>query len=143
MNFFNLYNLVLENILLESMGGIIRELGKYHLEIENTREFYGKDKVELKKQLKLLKKKLIAKLVKEDYNSLLTNYFPELIPYKKESDEAFYNMMFKHPDIWNDMTQDMFKKFIDDIENGIEYFAERNNGEYDNLRYLLMRYIRF
>lgn len=142
MNFFNLYNLVLDSILLESMVNV-RDIGRFHAEIETIKKTYGKDKAELKRQLKYFKKKVIAKLVKEDYNSLLTTYFPQLVPYKKTTDEAFYNMMFKHPDVWTDMTHDKFKQFIDNIEDAIKYFADRNNGEYDNLRYLLMRYIRF
>ena len=142
MNFLSLYNLVLENILLEGMVSI-RDIGVFHAEIETIKDTYGKDKAELKKQLKHFKKKVIAKLVKEDYDSMLTTYFPQLVPYKKTTDDAFYNMMFKHPDVWTDMTHDTFRQFIDKIEDAIKFFAHRNNGQYDNLRYLLMRYIRF
>lgn len=140
MNYTNLCNLILEELLLESLQSGISKLNS-ELEIIKTK-FRG-DKPEFKKQLKQFKKKFIAKIVKENYNSLLTTFFPQLVRHKDTTDDAFYNLLFKHPDVWTDMTSDDFKDFVHRVEQSIDYWSERNNSQFDNLRFLSQKYIKY
>lgn len=141
MNFTNLCNLILEDLMLEALQ--TSDLSKINSELEVVKNKFRGDKGEFKKQLKYFKKKFISKIVKENYNSLLTTYFPQLVKHKSTTDDAFYNLLFKHPDMWTDLTPETFKDFVRKIEDGIEYFSKRNNAEFDNLRFLSHNYIRY
>lgn len=141
MNFDNICNLILEDLILEALQRY--DLSKINSELEVVKNKFRGNKLEFKKQLKRFKKKFIAKLVKENYNSLLTTYFPQLVKYKTTTDEAFLNLLFTHPDMWTDMTQESFKDFVAKIENAIEYFSKRQNSEFENLRFLSHNYMRY
>ena len=141
MNFDNICNLILEDLILEALQRY--DISKINSELEVVKNKFRGNKLEFKKQLKRFKKKFIAKLVKENYNSLLTTYFPQLVKHKTTTDEAFLNLLFTHPDMWTDMTQESFKDFVAIIENAIEYFSKRQNSEFENLRFLSHNYMRY
>jgi hypothetical protein len=141
MNFTNLCNLILEDLMLEALQ--TSDLSKINSELEVVKNKFRGNKGEFKKQLKYFKKKFIAKIVKENYNSLLTTYFPQLVKHKSTTDDAFYNLLFKHPDMWTDMTEELFKDFVLKVEDAITYFSRRNNAELDNLRFLAHGYMRY
>jgi hypothetical protein len=141
MNFTNLCNLILEDLMLEALQ--TSDLSKINSELEVIKNKFRGDKKEFKKQLKFFKKKFIAKIVKENYNSLLTTYFPQLVKDKNTTDDAFFNLLFKHPDMWTDLTPESFKDFVVKIEDAIEYFSKRNNSEFENLRFISHSYMRY
>ena len=141
MNFDDICNLILEDLILEALQRY--DISKINSELEVVKNKFRGNKLEFKKQLKRFKKKFIAKLVKENYNSLLTTYFPQLVKHKTTTDEAFLNLLFTHSDMWTDMTQESFKDFVAIIENAIEYFSKRQNSEFENLRFLSHNYMRY
>lgn len=142
MNFLNLYHLILEELLIESVN--ISFLAKLNAEIEVSENLYRrKDKKKFKEEIKIFKKRLISKLVKENYNSILSNYFPFLRDDTKTTDDDFYKKLFNTPDVWENMDQDTFKSFVKDVESAIEYFSSRNNSEFENLKFLSMQYIKY
>ncbi len=142
MNFLNLYHLIIEQLLIESVN--IPFLAKLNSEIDVIESLYRKkNKERFKKELKIFKKKFIAKLVKENYNSILTKFFPFLRDDIKTSDDDFYKKLFNTPEIWENMRPEEFKEFVSDIESSVNYFSSRNHSEFSNLRFLSKEYIKY
>jgi hypothetical protein len=142
VNFLNLYHLIIEQLLIESVN--IPFLAQLNAEIEVVENLYRKkDKQKFKSELKIFKKRFIAKLVKENYNSILTKFFPFLIDDIKTTDDDFYKKLFNTPEIWENMTPEEFKDFVKDVESSVDYFSSRNHSEFSNLKFLSIGYIKY
>lgn len=142
MDFLNLYHYIIEQLLLESVDRSF--IAKLNAEIGVIEGLYRKkDKVHFKNEVKILKKKLIAKLVKENYNSILSKYFPFLRSETKTTDDDFYKKLFNTPEIWETFEKEKFENFIKDVEEAVDYFKVRNNFEFENFKYISKDYLRY
>jgi hypothetical protein len=142
MDFLSLYHLIIEELLFESVNRSF--LAQLNAEIEVAKSLYRKkDKKKFKDELKVIKKKLIAKLVKENYNSILSKFFPFLRDDVKTTDEDFTRKFFGTTDIWENIEADDFKNLIIEIEMAIDYFGAKNHSQFSNINYLSKNYIKY
>jgi hypothetical protein len=138
--FCELYNDIIEEILNESLAiGYIADLNK---EIESLKRQLKGNRIQFRKELKKIKKRLIGKLVKENHNNLLSDFFPHLKDKTKLSDDEFRAVLFTNPDNWSNITMEDFQKFSHTVENSINYFYQRNHHENDNIKYLRHDYVK-
>ena len=140
MAFTELCDSILSNLLFENFS--INYIAKINYEIESLKTKKRGNKTEFRSALKGIKKKLISKLIQSNYKSMLTDFFPHLERQKGVSDDAFYNLLFQNPDNWSGMTEDIFRRFAEKMEGIINYFAELNNHQYENIKYLRHTYVK-
>jgi hypothetical protein len=140
MSYDDICNLLLNDLLFESL--VDRAfLHQLDYDIKELRKNSVGKREEMKPELKELKRKLISKLIKDNYNMLLSKFFPHL---RRESrtleDEEFSNILFNDPNSWR-MSMEQEDEFENSLEKTIRYFYTKNHQEYTNLRYLLSDYI--
>ena len=140
MPFTELCDSILSNLLFENFS--INYIAKVNYEIESLKTKKRGNKTEFRIALKGIKKKLISKSIQSNYKSMLTDFFPHLERQKSVSDDAFYNLLFQNPDNWSGMTEDIFRRFAEKMEGIINYFAELNNHQYENIKYLRHTYVK-
>jgi len=140
MPFTELCDSILSNLLFENFS--TNHVADIDYRIKNLKSKSRTNKVEFRVALKGIKKKLISKLIQSNYKSLLTDFFPHLEREKSVSDDAFYNLLFQNPDNWSGMTEDIFRRFAEKTEGIINYFAELNNHQYENIKYLRHTYVK-
>lgn len=85
----------------------------------------------------------MSKLVKENYKSLLSKYFPQLRNETKKTDDEFQDILFNTPEIWETFDPQMFVDFLNDFENALDYLASRNHGQNRRLRFLSKEYLKY
>jgi hypothetical protein len=142
MFFSELWNLLLEDLMLESITDY--DLLRFDAKINKAEEsFRLKDKERFKKELKKIKKELISKMIKEDYKSLMSRYFPQLRDKKYLTDEEFNDMFFGNPENWEHFDRESFKTFINEVEKSIEIFIKRRLTSDDKLRLLSKEYVKY
>jgi hypothetical protein len=137
MNFVELCNLLLEAVSPSDILKISSDIS------ELEKQYRAKDKATFKNELKQIKKIFVAKIVKENYNSIMSKFFPSLKDETSLGDDAFKQMFFNTPEIWENIEPDQFAQFIQEIEKAIEFFAARNYSRFGNLRFLSNAYIRY
>jgi len=137
MNFSELYNLLLESVLPSDILKISSDIS------ELEKQYRAKNKPTFKNELKKIKKTFISKIVKENYNSILNNFFPFLRKDTSLSDNDFKQMFFNTPEIWEKIDPQQLEEFIKEIEKAIEFFASKNHSTFGNLRFLSNRYLKY
>ena len=143
MTFLELWNLLQEQIIEESVK-TLSDASIINGEIENLEKLYRKkDKPKFKEELKKLKKQFMSLLVKENYKSLLSKYFPQLRNETKKTDDEFQNIFFNTPEIWENFDPQMFVDFLNDFDDALYYLANRNHGENRRLRFLSKEYLKY
>ena len=143
MTFLELWNLLQEHLIEESMK-VLSDSSIINVEIKVLEGLYRKkDKPKFKEELKKLKKQFMSKLVKENYKSLLSKYFPQLRNETKKTDDEFQDILFNTPEIWETFDPQMFVDFLNDFENALDYLASRNHGQNRRLRFLSKEYLKY
>jgi hypothetical protein len=143
MTFLELWNLLQEHLIEESVK-VLSDSSIINAEIEVLEGLYRKkDKPKFKQELKKLKKQFMSKLVKENYKSLLSKYFPQLRNETKKTDDEFQDILFNTPEIWETFDPQMFVDFLNDFENALDYLASRNHGQNRRLRFLSKEYLKY
>ena len=143
MTFLELWNLLQEHLIEESVK-VLSDSSIINAEIEVLEGIYRKkDKPKFKQELKKLKKQFMSKLVKENYKSLLSKYFPQLRNETKKTDDEFQDILFNTPEIWETFDPQMFVDFLNDFENALDYLASRNHGQNRRLRFLSKEYLKY
>jgi len=137
MNFWELCNLLLEAVLPSDILKISSDI------TELEKQYRATDKAIFKNELKQIKKIFISKIVKENHNSIMNKFFPSLRDETSLGDNAFKQMLFNTPQIWEKIEPKQFQEFIQEIENAIEFFASRNHSTFGNLRFLSNRYLKY
>jgi hypothetical protein len=94
----------------------------------------------LKKHLKNIKKRFIAKLIQEDYNSILSTHFPQLKKDKGLPDNVFARKLF-NPDNWMFQSVQQEKALFNSLEKALKFYAGRDYQEFSNLGYLRGDYL--
>jgi hypothetical protein len=140
MPFTELCDSILSSLLFENFS--INYIAKINYEIESLKTKLRGNRSEFRLALKVIKKKLISKLIQSNYKSMLSDFFTHLERQKSVSDDAFYNLLFQNPDNWSGMTEDIFRRFAEKMEGIINYFAELNNHQYENIKYLRHTYVK-
>jgi hypothetical protein len=143
MTFLELWNLLQEHLIEESVK-VLSDSSIINAEIEVLEGLYRKkDKPKFKQELKKLKKQFMSKLVKENYKSLLSKYFPQLRNETRKTDDEFQDILFNTPEIWETFDPQMFVDFLNDFENALDYLASRNHGQNRRLRFLSKEYLKY
>jgi hypothetical protein len=134
------YNNLVDEILNESLAiGYISDLNR---ELEKLKRQLKGNKEQFRNELKKIKKRLISKLIKENYKKLLSDFFPHLKDKTQLSDTEFQSLLFSNPENWSNISIEDFQNFSHTVENSINYFYQRNNHEYDNIKYLRHDYVK-
>ena len=134
------YNNLVDEILNESLAiGYISDLNR---ELEKLKRQLKGNKEQFRNELKKIKKRLISKLIKENYKKLLSDFFPHLKDKTQLSDTEFQSLLFSNPDNWSNLSIENFQNFSHTVENSINYFYQRHNHEYDNIKYLRHDYVK-
>lgn len=134
------YNNLVDEILNESLAiGYISDLNR---ELEKLKRQLKGNKEQFRNELKMIKKRLISKFIKENYKKLLSDFFPHLKDKTQLSDTEFYSLLFSNPENWSNLSIENFQNFSHTVENSINYFYQRHNHEYDNLKYLRHDYVK-
>lgn len=119
-------------------------LSNFNQQIETVDRMYRReDKIKFKEELKNIKKRLMSKLVKDDYKSLLTKYFPSLKERTNLTDDEFKNVFYNSPAVWENMEPETFESFQKDFEKALEYFSSRNYSQHNKLALLSKNYLRY
>lgn len=143
MKFLELWDLLQEQIIEESVK-TLSDASIINGEIEILERLYRKkDKPKFKEELKKLKKQFMSNLVKENYKSLLSKYFPQLRNETRKTDKEFQDTLFNTPEIWENFDPQMFVDFLNDFENALDYLASRNHGQNRRLRFLSKEYLKY
>ena len=143
MTFLELWDLLQEQIIEESVK-TLSDASIVNGEIETLERLYRKkDKPKFKEELKKLKKQFMSTLVKENYKSLLSKYFPQLRNETRKTDDEFQDILFNTPEIWENFDPQMFVDFLNDFESALDYLASRNHGENRRLRFLSKEYLKY
>jgi hypothetical protein len=137
MNFWELCNLLLEAVLPSDILKISSDI------TELEKQYRATDKPTFKNELKQIKKTFISKMIKENHKSIMDRFFPFLKDKTSLGDDAFKQMFFNTPDIWENIEPQQFQEFVQEIENAIEFFASRNHSAFGNLRVLSNRYLMY
>lgn len=140
MAFSELCNSIISNLLFESVNWTY--VPQVDGEIEVIKNKLRGNRGEFKKEMKLMKKKFISNLVKNNHDSLLVKFFPNLIEKKDVSDDGFYALLFDNPENWSNMSEGLFKEFANKIEDVIVNAYRKNHHQYDNLKYLRYDYLK-
>jgi hypothetical protein len=131
---------ILDDILSESLTfDYISDLNN---EIEILKKRVKGNKIEFQKELKVIKKRLMCKLIKENYRKLMIDFFPQLKDKSKLPDAEFQSFLFSNPENWSNLSIENFKEFSHRVEDSINYFYQRNHHENDNLKYLRYNYVK-
>ncbi len=137
MNFWELCNLLLESVIPSDILKISSDIS------ELEKQYRATDKATFKNELKQIKKIFISKIVKENHKSIMDNFFPFLRAQTSLGDDAFKQMFFNTPEIWENIEPQQFAEFVNEIEKGIEFFASKNHSTFGNLRFLSNRYLKY
>lgn len=140
MAFSELCNSIISNLLFESVNRTY--IPQVNAEIEVIKNRLKGNRGEFKKEMKLMKKKFISNLVKNNHDSLLVKFFPNLIEKKDVSDDGFYALLFDNPENWSGMTEGLFREFASKMESIIVNGYRKNHHQHDNLKYLRHDYLR-
>jgi hypothetical protein len=141
-SFDELFECVYFEVIEESFDNL--HIRKIDNQIKYLEDLYRlKDKVRFRKELKDVKKDFIAKLVKENFKSLRSKYFPNLKVNQKELDSIFRRNFYNDVENWQDFDQEKFSSFISEVEDIINYYSEINNGEFDGLRLISGKYMKY
>jgi hypothetical protein len=137
MKFVELCNLLLEAVSPSDILKISSDIS------ELEKQYRATDKPTFKNELKLIKKIFISKMIKENHNSIMSKFFPSLRDETSLGDDAFKQMFFNTPEIWENIEPQQFQEFVQEIEKAIEFFASKNHSRFDNLRFLSNRYLKY